>query len=197
MPYTTGTVYKIICNVDSKFVYVGSTFNELRHRFQQHKANYKQWLKGGRDHLKISCFDHFKKYGLENFTVVRIKEYVCWCENKLDKKHLHVYEQLWINKTRNCCNKHPAFQPLKKELRRHYDQQRVRTQYKNLYNKQYYKNDKDKFQQYSRDYYASNKLEISDKKRIDKITCEKCGSTVRKADIARHRKTKKCMSVAI
>ena len=191
MPYATGTVYKIICNVDSKFVYVGSTFNELRHRFQHHKINYRQWI-SGKARQYCSCFDHFKKYGLENFTIIRIKEYVCWCENKLDKKHLYAYEQLWINKTRNCCNTCPAFQPLKKELRRQYEQQPVRKELRRQYDQQPVRRQMIKYN--SRDHYASNKLEINEKKKIDKITCEKCGSTVRRSDIARHRKSKKCMS---
>ena len=177
MPYTTGTVYKIICNVDSKFVYVGSTFNELRHRFQTHKQGYRQWI-AGNAHNYCSCYDHFKKYGLENFTIIRIKEYVCWCENKLDKKHLHAYEQLWINNTRNCCNTYAAFQPLRKEHMRQYHQDPVRKERRREY-------EKNKNPELKKSYSLSRKVQV---------TCDRCGSTVRKADIARHRKTKKCMS---
>jgi len=113
MSYAKGTVYKIICNLDSNFVYIGSTFNQLRHRFQEHKNKYKSWLNGkGR---KCSIFDYFQKYGIDNFTIIKIKEYLVCREHGLDKKHLHAYEQLWINKTRNCCNKMLAFKPIIKE----------------------------------------------------------------------------------
>lgn len=164
MSYTTGIVYKIICNLNSKFVYIGSTFNQLRHRFQQHKRDYKCWLNGEKRD-KCSCFDYFKKYGIENFTIIKIKEYVCYKSNKLDKKHLHAYEQLWINKTRNCCNKCPAFSPLK--------QQKI----------------KENKRVYGKKYYEDNKEQIK-----EKIACDRCGSIVRKSDIARHKKTDKCIS---
>ena len=119
MSYDTGTVYKIICNLDSNFVYIGSTFNQVRHRFQEHKRQYRFWL-NNRQKNKCSCFDYFQKYGIENFTIIKIKEYICYRSHKLDTKHLHAYETLWINKTRNCCNKCPAFQPLWREKEKEY-----------------------------------------------------------------------------
>ena len=42
-------------------------------------------------------------------------------------------------------------------------------------------------------YYDDNKEKIRNDKK-QKIVCEMCGSTVSKASIARHKKTKKCLS---
>ena len=44
--YCKGSIYKMICKTDNKFIYIGSTFNELRHRWQTHKAHYERWLNG-------------------------------------------------------------------------------------------------------------------------------------------------------
>ena len=42
---TTGTIYKIICKLNHKFCYVGSTFDTLRNRWQRHKSHYRDWIK--------------------------------------------------------------------------------------------------------------------------------------------------------
>lgn len=99
-----GRVYKIICAV-SDVVYVGSTFDQLKYRWVSHKAYYKRYQKGQASG-KLSIFEHFDEHGLEKFKIVLIKEYP-----SCDRKHLRVYEQLWINKL-TCCNDTKAFQPL-------------------------------------------------------------------------------------
>ena len=109
MPYAKGTVYRIICINDPKIQYIGSTFNELRWRWQSHKDKYKQYLKGGKF---ISIYKYFTKYGLDNFKIIKIKDYLVYRENQRDHKHLSVYETLWCNKIK-CINKYIPFNPLK------------------------------------------------------------------------------------
>tara|TARA_R110002096_G_scaffold379133_1_gene573164 strand:+ start:31 stop:594 length:564 start_codon:yes stop_codon:yes gene_type:complete len=184
MSYDTGTVYKIICNLEHDFCYIGSTFNELRHRFQDHKKHYKIWLNNGKK--KCSCFDYFQKYGIENFTIIKIKEYVCYRSHKLDKKQLHAYEQLWINKTR-CCNKLPAFNPIKREKQKEYREK------KKEYDKEYREDNKEQLKEQRKEYREKNKEQIKEKA-SQKITCDKCGAIIRKDVIARHQKTDKCIS---
>jgi len=68
-----------------------------RHRFQQHKYNFNEWLNGNAS--KISIFPFFKKYGINDFKMILIKTYqVC------DKNHLSSYEQLWVSRLK-CCNR--------------------------------------------------------------------------------------------
>jgi len=101
--YSSGTVYKIICLCDSNIVYIGSTFNLLKQRWQEHKNHYKK------NKLQISIYPYFDKYGLENFKCVKIKNYIVYREHQRDFKHLRVYEQLWISKTgKKCINKNNA-----------------------------------------------------------------------------------------
>jgi hypothetical protein len=121
MNYSTGHIYKIICRVDDTFCYIGSTFNTLRNRLQEHKRNYK--TKNGN-----SCIHkYFDKYGIENFKMILIKDYLVCKDKQRDNKHLVVYETLWINKTKSCINKLLPFNPLKnnrKEYFKEYNEQK-------------------------------------------------------------------------
>ena len=101
-----GRVYRIICKIDPTIQYIGSTFNELRHRWQHHKRGYVEWLRT--KHNQISIYPYFKKYGIENFKIILIKEYNVYASNDKDHKHLMVYEQLWISKTK-CVNERRSF----------------------------------------------------------------------------------------
>ena len=95
------TVYRIVCLSHPEVQYVGSTFNKLRHRWATHKCMFKRWLEGkGRC---VSIYPYYKQYGIENFKLIKIKDYRVCAEHKKDRRHLDVYEQLWINKL-NCVN---------------------------------------------------------------------------------------------
>jgi len=149
MSYSTGIIYKIICTQVSDIVYIGSTFNSLRNRWQEHKYDYKKYL-DGKDRNVVSIYPYFQKYGIENFKIIRIKGYECYRENRSDRKHLNVYEQLWINKTKSCVNKTNPFW--------------IKKLYHKLYNvehkeqsAEYYEKNKDKIKLYSTEYYKNNK----------------------------------------
>lgn len=90
-----GRVYKIV-HSQSDICYVGSTINELRVRWNNHKA------------LDNTCAiaDHIKKHGADQFKIILIKEY-----EVVDRKHLLAYETLWMSKLK-CINKQAAFNPL-------------------------------------------------------------------------------------
>lgn len=106
--YKVGRVYRIICTVEPTIQYIGSTFNELRHRWQKHKQAYDIWIKGNNNNGTVTIYPYFKKYGIQYFKIILIKEYTVYVSNNKDHKHLMVYEQLWINKT-VCINKNQTF----------------------------------------------------------------------------------------
>ena len=95
-----GKVYKIVCCLTDD-VYIGSTTQELRYRFRDHKNGFKQYLQG--KFREVAIFQYFKTYGIENFKILLIKEY-----DVSDKKQLLAYEQLWMSKIK-CVNKYDAF----------------------------------------------------------------------------------------
>lgn len=84
-----GKIYKVV-HAQSDAVYVGSTFDTLRGRFSKHRTGTSE----------IGKLMRRLDADTNNFKIVLIKEYdVC------DRKHLNMYEQLWINKL-TCINKY-------------------------------------------------------------------------------------------
>jgi hypothetical protein len=65
----------------------------------------------------------------------------------------------------------------------------------NEYKKQYQEDHKEEQKEYKKQYYEQNKEKISEKEKV-KVTCEVCGSVVRKKELARHQKTKKCAKIS-
>lgn len=97
-----GRIYKIIVSCSNE-IYIGSTIQECRARWQEHKSHYKLWKNGGKM-KKVMVFELFEKWEVENCKIILIKEYEI-----VDRKHLEMYEQLWINKLKPI-NKNNSFQ---------------------------------------------------------------------------------------
>jgi hypothetical protein len=152
-----GRVYKIVVG-ESNDVYIGSTFNELRHRFANHKNDYKKYLND--KHHKISVYDLFDRYGIDNCKMILIKEYEC-----CDDKHLKAYEQLWINKLRPI-NKNNPFS-IKYLSDKQYNKQYYEANKEKIkeYKKQYREKNKDKIKEYDKQYRDVNKEKIKEKKK--------------------------------
>ena len=203
MPYSTGIVYKIICPQHQSIVYIGSTYGQLRHRWQNHKSDYKKWLK---DNTKscYSIFPYFEKYGIDKFRIIEIKKYLCCRENENDTKHLRAYEQLWMNRHRKCVNEKKAFQipciarienQITNAIYRLENAEKLRIS-NAIYRLENVEKEKIR--------HAKYRLENAEKLRITKAkydfenkekitqpyTCE-CGSVFQKCELARHLKTKK------
>ena len=91
----TGRIYKIVC-CKSNDTYIGSTFNELRTRMAQHKKSFNK-DKG------LVIYESFKEHGWNSLRIIQIAEY-----EVVDRFHMEMYEQLWMNKLRSS-NKKMAF----------------------------------------------------------------------------------------
>ena len=99
-----GRVYKIIHN-QSDICYIGSTFNELRIRWKQHRDRFSVFKK--HQNRVMSIHKYFNEHGLDNFRIILIKEY-----DVSDRKQLEAFEQLWMNRLK-CINEQSAFNPLR------------------------------------------------------------------------------------
>jgi len=165
---TKGYIYKIICNLDNSFCYIGSTFSTLNKRFEEHKRVYKN------NNGKYSIHKYFNKYGIDNFKIELIKSYNVIRTHETDFKHLHAYETLYINNTQNCVNKKLPFNPLKKERVKEYD-------------KQYYENNRKELKEQNKQYYEKNKKEINEKGK-QQFNCP-CGGKYTLNHKSRHFKT--------
>ena len=215
----TGRVYRIICLTNPSIQYIGSTFQELRHRWQGHKRSFERLLEGKPCGLSISPY--FKEYGIGNFKMVLIKEYKVCVENSRDSRHLRAYEQLWINKIK-CVNIADCFvidwvQKLKykishveyceknKEKRREMKRVYHRTNIERFREKgrEYRQNNREKINERNRKYHQNNREKIRKqrkeyydnnkdklKKACRRVYCE-CGGKCCTKTRARHLRTKK------
>jgi hypothetical protein len=190
MSYIIGSIYRIVCLCEPDIQYVGSTFDTLRNRWQRHKYGYMEYLKG--KHREIAIYPYFTKYGIDKFKILLIKEYKVCAENNIDKTHLSVYEQLWMNKI-NCVNKNNCcriasllnIEKYSKEYREKNKEKKAEYREKN----------KKKFAEKKKEFYEKNKEKIA-KKMAEKITCD-CGSIVSKIHLSRHKKTKKHINLML
>ena len=174
MNYQIGHVYKILCTVNSEFVYIGSTFLKLNARWDNHKYKYNKYLKGGINNM--STYKYYDKYGIQFFRIVLIKSYKVCRESQTDYRHLRAFEQLWINKTKRSINYNNAFNPLAKLD-------------KNIYQNKYYENNKEEISEKMKEWRKKNKEKINKRER-EKITCE-CGTIITRSNLSTHKKTKK------
>jgi hypothetical protein len=199
-----GKIYKIVV-AQSNDIYIGSTFDNLAQRFKNHKNQYKLWKDGKNNNC--ASFDLFDKYGIDNCKALLIKEY-----DVVDRKHLEMYEQLWINRLCNV-NKHAAFR-IKKLYMKQYDEERKeqKAEYskkwyeehkeeKKKYNKKwreghdehckrYREERKEKQAEYGKKWYEEH-IDTLKQKRKEKITCEICKCEITRNGKSHHERTKK------
>ena len=192
MEYQFGKIYKIICTVNSEFVYIGSTFQKLNLRWLNHKNKYKKYLQNGIRNM--STYKFYDKYGIQSFRIMLIKEYKVCRNSQRDNSHLRAYEQLWINKTKKTVNLKSAFNPLPKldekiRYKKYYENNKGKA-------KEYYQTNKEQINEKTKEYYHTNKEQISQKRKEhyqnnkEKITCE-CGINITRSNLSAHKKTKK------
>lgn len=178
-----GRIYKI-AHLQSDVYYIGMTTNLLSKRWSCYKSHYNN----GNGNDKISIYPYMRKFGIENFKILLIKEY-----DVVDKQHLMVYETLWINKL-NPINKIVSFNPI-------FSGDVFRTRYNESYyqkNKEriiwgvrnYASNNKEKIRERGISYRDKNKEQIKAKK-AERFECECGGSWSRGHGFKRHYHTKK------
>jgi len=175
-----GKIYKIVV-AQSNDIYIGSTFDDLAQRFKRHKKQYKLWKEGKTN--GCGSFDLFDKYGIDNCKTLLIKEY-----DVVDRKHLQMYEQLWIN--RLCLynvNIQSAFS-IKKLYFKQWRQEHKEEQ--SEYGKKWREEHKDTIKQKRKEYETQNRVKISQKKR-EKITCKICNCEIARSGKTMHERTKK------
>lgn len=92
--YANGKIYMIeaIGGSDVGDVYIGSTTKKyLSQRLDSHRHDYNGWKLGCRNYTKISSFEIFDKYGIENCHIVLLE--LCPCDSvdelrAVESKHI-------------------------------------------------------------------------------------------------------------
>jgi len=202
-------IYKIVHkeDPDNHDSYTGHT-TEFTKRKNQHK---------------IACLNpnnkkyHYKVYkyirengGWDNFIMLEIEKYSC-----NDGNEARARENYWYNQLKSKLNTQI---PTRTNKQYRQDNRDELSEYQKQYRqdnrdeiseqrKQHYQDNRDKLIEYQKQYrrenpdkiaeqkkqrYQENREKILDKRK-QKITCDICGSIVRKSDISTHKKSKKCI----
>ena len=186
--YSKGKIY-IIRSYQTDNVYIGSTTQTLAQRLGKHRRALKLYNKGEKRCYITSC--EITQYN--DHYIELIKNFPCDCREELQKKE-GKYIRKFIKKG-ICANNRIAGRTNKQYRKDNKEQIKIKK-------KQYYEDNKENIKQYYKQYYIDNIEKIKDKKseyrkknkeqikqrKAVKITCE-CGSTVRRNDYARHKKS--------
>jgi hypothetical protein len=174
MNYERTKIYKIESLLGDK-IYIGSTILKyLSDRMTKHRADYKRWKQGIGG--KVSSFELFEEYGVENCIIVLLES--CSCKSKDEK---NARESHYI-RTMECVNK--KIPDRKKEEYAKTDQFK---QVKARLDKKHYDKNKEKLIAYQKDHREKNKEKFS-----AIIECQ-CGSKFQFENKYHHLKTKKHM----
>ena len=173
--YNESHIYKICCRDTSiEDIYIGSTAN-FRTRKYQHKiscnnTNSKEYNKKAYQFIRDNG-------GWENWDMILLEEV-----NVNSKLELHKKEREFIELLKPSLNIAIPTRTMKEYQE---DNKETLKEKKG----EYYEKNKETIDKKHKAYIENNKEFISEKRK-EKITCE-CGSSFRKADKARHNKTKK------
>ena len=150
--YTNGKIYKIQKIGGEGLSYVGATTNNyLCQRFEKHKYDYKRWKAGLFN--KITVFEIFDKYGIENCSITLLEPVDCKTKDELTAREAHYI------RSEKCVNKKIEGRTKKQYYIDHRDKI-IKKQ------KLYYIDHKDERLDYQRKYYGKIRL----------LTCEVCGN---------------------
>ena len=198
--YNKGKIYKIepICEHDDHEIYIGlTTKDKLCQRMATHRNDYKKWLKGKAS--KLTSYDLFNKYGLENCRIVLIESVNASTKDELLARESYYIKELpCVNK----CISHKSEEEIKNSRKDYYQKnkeiklKRDKKRYENnkeqilVKNKLYYEENKETILQRNRDAYHKNKS-LNLEKRKNQISCCDYGSEFRSDTKARHEGTEK------
>ncbi|KAG6948939.1 hypothetical protein JG688_00014857 [Phytophthora aleatoria] len=96
-----GYIYRIQ-HIQSAICYVGSTVNQVKYRWAQHKTVFNKWLNYNGPCAAV-IYPFMRDHDVEQFKCFLIKEY-----DVIDRTHLEAYETLWRKKLK-ACNKNLPF----------------------------------------------------------------------------------------
>lgn len=160
--YQNGKIYKIV-DAGYKSCYIGSTVQLLSNRMAKHRNHYRAYKKGLKS--KITIFDLFDEYEMDNCKIELIENYPCNTKEELLAREGYYQEHT------NCINKYQAGRT--QQQYRKDNEEKIR-EYKKTYNEKHkekikeiarnYREENDsKIRQYRKEYYISNKDKIDAK----------------------------------
>jgi len=211
--YENGKIYLVKCKYDDELVYVGSTFQTLDERLRNHRTGKRcslyQYVNNDWDNWYIELYEDYpckNKYILEKR------------ETEVQREIANINKQL-ARRTKKEYNQDNRDKLLEKKKKYHHDNRDKILEQKKQYHhdnrdkilekmkqnyqanrdkyleqmKQYHQANRDKCLEQKKQYYHNNREKISEQSK-QKITCERCGSIIRKTGFREHQQSKKCLN---
>ena len=164
--------YCIVCNITGE-KYYGSTKSTLSIRMNHHRCDLNCSSK------KILLRDDYVVYTLGEYETIeeaRLKEDWYICNNEC------------INERRVTLTDEERKEYHIKQCKKYREKNKEQI---SEYKKMYYQKNKEQISENDKQYYQKNKEQINEKNK-EKVECEYCKSIVRRGNITRHQKTKRC-----
>ena len=197
--YSKSVIYKIAHKYDyaNYEEYIGSTTN-FKQRKNRHLNN---CINQNTQHYNIPLYQYIRNSGgIHNWVMYIIEKYPCNSRKELKEKEknlINIYQSKLNKATPNQSTlewQRENVDRCRETSRRFYHNnlEKERERGKRVYEK--YKHlHKDKRNEKEKERYHNNKEAILAKQK-EKIICDNCGALSRRGDIAKHKKTKKCLN---
>ena len=186
--YKRGMIYTIRNIKDDTMVYVGSSINNLSKRFDNHK----RCCKAG---SSISLYSHIVDNDWSDFYIELYEAYPCNNKKELNRREGQVIREIGtINKKIQGRTRKEYYEDnidIVKEIQKKYREENVDKIKKQR--KEYYNENVDKIKKERMEYCKKNADIVKEKKK-EKVCCNICGTFSSNRHLARHQKTKSCMS---
>ena len=211
--YKRGKIYTIRCKYDDDLIYVGSTIQPLSKRMWGHRwdknCSLYQYVNGDWDNWYIELYEEYpcnnkscleKREGEVIRLIGTINKYITgrtkkeWNEDNKDK--VVKYKKEWYESNKDKIVEHKK---VYYESNKDIIIEKVKLYYENNKDiitereKNYRENNKEKINEKAKEYYNNNKDKIEEKRK-EKVECDKCKSNVCRGDLAKHKKTNKCLN---
>ncbi len=162
--YSKTLIYKLVHNedYDNANIYIGSTTDFIK-RKNSHKSCCNSEKQKGYNEKKYQYIR--ENGGWNEWNMIEIEKFLC-----NDKREAEAREEYWRCHFNSQLNMRKAY---------------ITDVEKKEWDKEYYKNNKDKILKYSKEYKEQNKDKI-----LEQITCE-CGCILTKSCLTRHKKSQK------
>ena len=193
--YQNGKVYTIRNYTDNEMIYVGSTTETLSRRLAKHRDN----CKVGK---KISLYSHIVDNDWSNWYIELHEYYPCNNRTELEKREGEVIRGIGtINKCIAGRTKEEYREDNADKIKKYREDNAE-------YFKKYREDNPEKIKKYTKKYREDNADKIKEKRKIYRednaniikekakiqICCNICGTFSTKSNLARHQKSKNCMS---
>ena len=192
--YQNGKIYQLV-DIGYTMCYIGSTYVPLSRRMCRHRAHYTAFKNHKNNANRMTSYESFDKFGVENCKIELLENYPC-----NSKEELLAREGYWIRNTQ-CVNKLVQGRTQAEYMQGWADSNKDKLrEYKKAWHlsnlqdireksKKYREEHHEEKLQRDKEYRERNKAELYAYAAV-RVQCE-CGCTVRRGELHRHRKTQK------